>query len=161
MDGVAKAILAVTPRVRATVLLPPNPTVAQRMTKLLAGSAGIRLAPPLSHSATIEAMRCADLVLSDSGGMQEEAPALGVPLLVLRDKTERPEGLATGTTELVGTDADRIVATIERLRRDGRALQAMRRPAMPFGDGLASTRIARHCLTYREEAETARESRIA
>lgn len=161
LGGVAEAILALAPRVQATVLLPPNPTVTERMTRLMAGRAGIRLVPPMSHLATIEAMRRADLVLSDSGGMQEEAPALGVPLLVLRDKTERPEGLATGTTELVGTDSDRIIAAVERLRRDRRALQAMRRPALPFGDGLASSRIARHCLIYLEEAETAPESRIA
>ena len=161
LDGVAEAILALAPRVQATVVLPPNPTVTQRMTKLFAGRAGIRLVPPLSHPATIEAMRCADIVLSDSGGMQEEAPALGVPLLVLRCKTERPEGLATGTTELVGTGPDRIIATVERLYRDRRALRAMRSPALPFGDGLASSRIALHCLMFLEEAGEARESRIA
>ncbi|HYC95110.1 MAG TPA: UDP-N-acetylglucosamine 2-epimerase (non-hydrolyzing), partial [Sphingomicrobium sp.] len=110
LDHVAKAItLLCEQRVRANVLLPPNPTVTERMTKLLGGKQGIRLIPPLSHRATVEAMRDADLVLSDSGGMQEEAPALGVPLLILRDKTERPEGLASGTMMLVGTDPDRIV----------------------------------------------------
>ena len=91
----------------------------------------------------IEAMRRADLVLSDSGGMQEEAPALGVPLLVLRDKTERPEGIATGSMELVGTDPDRIVAAVERLRRDpARADGDGDVPRLPFGDGHAAPRIA-------------------
>ncbi len=162
LDGVASATAALCrQRIEANVLLPPNPMVTERMTKLLGGKQGIRLIPPLSHPATIEAMRDADLILSDSGGMQEEAPALGVPLLILRGKTERPEGLASGTMMLVGTDADRIVATVEGLRRNRAALAAMRRPCLPFGDGQAATRIARHCLLFLEGAGTARESRIA
>lgn len=161
LDGLAKAILALGPRVEAMVILPPNPTVTERMTRLFGGRKGIRLVPPLSHSATIEAMRHADLILSDSGGMQEEAPALGVPLLVLRGKTERPEGLPSGSTALVGTDPDRIVEAVERLRRDRRLLQSMRRPSLPFGDGQASPKIARHCLDFLEETGTARASRIA
>ena len=161
LDGLAEAILALAPRTRITLLLPPNPTVTERMTGLFGGSASVRLVPPLSHPATIEAMRDADLVLSDSGGMQEEAPALGVPLLVLRDKTERPEGLATGSMELIGTDPDRIVEAVERLRRNPRLLRSMRRPSLPFGDGRASPRIARHCLTFLDEAAASPESRIA
>ena len=162
LDGVAKAILALSSqRVEADVLLPPNPMVTQRMTKLLGGQRRIRLIPPLSHRATIAAMREADLVLSDSGGMQEEAPALGVPLLILRDKTERPEGLASGTMALVGTDPDRIIAAIEQLRRNRAAMAAMRRPCLPFGDGRAAARIARHCLAFLEETTAVRESRIA
>ena len=106
-------------------------------------------------------MRAADLVLSDSGGMQEEAPALGVPLLILRDKTERPEGLATGSMMLVGTDADRIISAVEELRRSSAALSTMRRPCLPFGDGHAAPRIARHCLMFLEEAAAARASRTA
>jgi UDP-N-acetylglucosamine 2-epimerase (non-hydrolysing) len=123
------------------------------MTRLLGGVERIRLSPPLSHAAMIEAMRRADLVLSDSGGIQEEAPALGVPLLVLRDKTERPEGLATGSMELVGTDPLRIVATVMRLRRNRAALRAMATPCLPFGDGHAAPRIARHCLAYLEDQQ--------
>jgi UDP-N-acetylglucosamine 2-epimerase (non-hydrolysing) len=162
LDAVADAITALCrQRIEANVLLPPNPTVTERMTRLFGGKAGIRLIPPLSHRATIEAMRDADLVLSDSGGMQEEAPALGAPLLILRDKTERPEGLASGTMLLVGTDADRIIATVDGLRRNRAALRAMRLPCLPFGDGHAAPRIARHCLTFLEDAATARESRIA
>jgi UDP-N-acetylglucosamine 2-epimerase (non-hydrolysing) len=162
LDAVASATATLCRRrVEANVLLPPNPMVTERMTKLLGGQPGIQLTPPLSHPATIEAMRDADLILSDSGGMQEEAPALGVPLLILRGKTERPEGLASGTMILVGTDADRIVATVEGLRRNRAELAAMRRPCLPFGDGQAATRIARHCLLFLEGAGTARESRIA
>ena len=161
LDGLAKAILAVGGRTRVTVLLPPNPTVTDRMTRLMAGAAGIRLVPPLSHAATIDAMRDADLVLSDSGGMQEEAPALGVPLLVLRDKTERPEGLANGTMQLVGTSPEQIIAAVERLRRNRRELTAMRRPSLPFGDGQAASRIARHCLMFLEQSAAEQESRRA
>lgn len=162
LDNIAKAITVLCgQQIKANVLVPPNPMVTQRMTKLLGGQRGIRLLPPLSHQATIEAMRDADLVLSDSGGMQEEAPALGVPLLILRAKTERPEGLASGTMVLVGTDPDRIVAKVEELRRNRAELAAMRRPCLPFGDGQAASRIARHCLAFLDEAETVRESRIA
>ena len=162
LDGVARAVTTVCGnRTEARVLLPPNPMVTERMTRLLGGKPGIRLIPPLSHPAMIEAMREDDLVLSDSGGMQEEAPALGVPMLILRDKTERPEGLASGNMLLVGTDADRIVATVERLRRNRAELAAMRRPCLPFGDGQAAGRIARHCVTFLEEMDSVRESRTA
>ena len=162
LEGIAKAVIALCQqRVEANVLLPPNPMMTERMTNLLGRKPGIRLIPPLSHRATVEAMRDADLVLSDSGGMQEEAPALGVPLLILRDKTERPEGLASGTMKLVGTDPDRIVAEVLELKDSRGALAAMRMPCLPFGDGQASPRIARHCLMFVEESETLRESRIA
>ena len=162
LDHVASAITTLCEqRMTANILLPPNPMVTQRMTKLLGGKQGIQLIAPLSHDATIEAMRNADLLLSDSGGMQEEAPALGVPLLVLRDKTERPEGLASGSMALVGTDPDRIVATVLELRRNPSALAEMRVPCLPFGDGQAASRIARHCVTFLEEIATIRESRTA
>jgi UDP-N-acetylglucosamine 2-epimerase (non-hydrolysing) len=83
-----------------------------------------------------------DLLLSDSGGIQEEAPVLGIPLLVLRDRTERPEAIASGNAILVGTDADVIVATVRRLLSDPRARAAMARPTLPFGTEGASDRIA-------------------
>ena len=81
-------------------------------------------------------------MLSDSGGIQEEAPALGVPLLVLRAKTERPEGIAAGTARLVGTDGQRIVIEVRRLLNDPVARAAMSRRVYPFGDGRAAERIA-------------------
>ncbi len=159
LDGMATALLQLTRnRVSAEVILPPNPAVTERMHRLLGGKRGISLVPPQSHAATIAAMRAADLVLSDSGGMQEEAPALGVPLLVLRDKTERPEGLVAGTMELVGTDPGRILAAVERLRKDRRLLREMARPSLPFGDGNSAPRIASLCLAYLDQMETARRS---
>ena len=81
-------------------------------------------------------------MLSDSGGIQEEAPALGVPLLVLREKTERPEGIACGSARLVGTSADRIISEARQLLGDETALAAMRRRSFPYGDGRAAPRIA-------------------
>jgi UDP-N-acetylglucosamine 2-epimerase (non-hydrolysing) len=162
LDQIANAILQLSERrVVSYVLLSPNHSVTERLTNLLGGRRGIRLIPPLSHTSMIDAMRSVDLVLSDSGGIQEEAPALGVPLLVLRDKTERPEALATGSAELVGTDPVRIVAEVLRLKRDRSALRLMGRPCLPFGDGQAASRIARYCLIYLESQAKLEETRTA
>lgn len=124
------------------VLLPPNAAVAAGMRELLGGRFGIRLLPPLEHGAMLAAMRSATALLSDSGGVQEEAPALGVPLLVLRGKTERPEGVTSGNMRLVGNDRDRIVAEVQRLLTDQNAYTAMAQPRLPYGDGHAAERIA-------------------
>jgi len=86
-------------------------------------------------------MAGARLILTDSGGIQEEAPALGIPVLVLRTVTERPEGIASGNVRLVGTDPDRIVAEASRLLDDDAAHAAMARPAFPFGRGDAAMKI--------------------
>ena len=117
------------------VVLHPNPQVAQAMFALLSDEPNVRLVAPLGHGAMIDAMRRADLILSDSGGVQEEAPALGVPLLVLRDVTERPEGVAAGNAVLVGTDTASVVEAVSRLAADRAALAAMAIPRFPFGDG--------------------------
>ena len=162
LDHLAKALTALGQmQICSEVLLPPNARITERLTALLSGKGGIRLVPPLSHAATVQAMRDADLILSDSGGMQEEAPALGVPLLVLREKTERPEALATGSVELVGTDPEHIVAKVERLRRNRVELRAMSKPALPFGDGHSAPRIAAHCLAFLEDQALEKESRRA
>ena len=87
-------------------------------------------------------MRDCDLMLSDSGGVQEEAPALGVPLLVLREKTERPEALWSGNMRLVGTDTRQILDTVRKLLGDPVSLAAMAEPCLPYGDGRSGTRIA-------------------
>ena len=124
------------------VVVPPNAHVATTMRGLLDGAGNVVLHQPFAHGELVKRMRQADLILSDSGGMQEEAPALGVPLLVLRDKTERPEGIASGNMLLVGTDTDRIVSETIRLLSDAAAYAAMARPAFPYGDGRAARRIA-------------------
>jgi len=122
-------------------VLHPNAYVASVMRKLLGDRPAVTLIEPCGHDELLRRMRDADLVLSDSGGIQEEAPTLGIPLLVLREKTERPEGIGAGTSILVGTDRERIVGEARRLLRDRGALQAMRRQVFPFGDGQAAPRI--------------------
>lgn len=123
---------------RVAVVLHPNRAHSQRMRQLLLGVPSILFCQPLGHEATIAAMIAARLVLSDSGGLQEEAAALGVPLLVLRERTERPEAIACGSIELVGTEPKRIVEAVRRLL--GSTTRAV--PAFPFGDGTAGERIA-------------------
>jgi UDP-N-acetylglucosamine 2-epimerase (non-hydrolysing) len=132
------------------VLLHPNQHVAAQMRQLLTGVRGLSLIGPCAHDALLQRMRSADLVLSDSGGIQEEAPALGVPLLVLRDKTERPEGIDSGCARLVGTDQERIVAEARELLDDVVKRAAMSRPSFPYGDGRAAPRIAGILLEWME-----------
>ncbi len=124
------------------VVLHPNRHVSRTIEQLLGGFLAITLVPPCSHRRLIARMRECDLMLSDSGGVQEEAPALGVPLLVLRDKTERPEALWSGNMRLVGTGSAKIVAEVRALLGDPIALAAMAEPRLPYGDGRASYRIA-------------------
>jgi UDP-N-acetylglucosamine 2-epimerase len=112
------------------------------MRALLGQVPGIVLIDACSHSELVEGMRDADLILSDSGGIQEEAPALGVPLLVLREKTERPEGVVTGNMRLVGTSTEAIVAETRRILSEPLVRAAMSRRALPYGDGRAAGRIA-------------------
>ena len=138
----ALAAIAADGTARIEVILHPNPQVANRMGKLLRGTPNVELLQPCSHIELVRRMRDADLILSDSGGIQEEAPALGVPLLVLREKTERPEGIATGNMRLVGISPQRILAEARSLLSDAAALAAMARPAFPYGDGKAAPRIA-------------------
>lgn len=136
----ALATLATRPDVELLYPVHPNPNVAGPARRLLAGSARVRLVEPLDYPDFLSALAAADLVLTDSGGVQEEAPAFGVPVLVLRDKTERPEGIAAGVARLVGTDPERIV------RAAGRLLDAAGTPRTPrpnpYGDGRAAARIA-------------------
>lgn len=149
LRAIAEALseLAATHGMSIELVLHPNPAVAEAMRALLGGRAGIRLIEPLSHADMIEAMQSADILLSDSGGMQEEAPALGVPLLVLREKTERPEGIASGNMLLVGTDRRRIVDGVVRLLDPG-VRAAMSRRAFPYGDGRSAPRIAGHIADF-------------
>ena len=138
-------------------LLHPNAFVASSMRDLLDGVRGVRLIDPCAHEELLCRMRDADLVLSDSGGIQEEAPALGVPLLILRHKTERPEGIAAGSSRLVGTDRERIVAEARRLIDDPVARAAMSRPTLPFGDGHAGPRIASIIMSWLQERSLTRQ----
>jgi len=131
------------------VVLHTNPAVAEVMRKALKFGPAVALIPPLDHHAMIAEMRRADILLSDSGGVQEEAPALGIPLLVLRDKTERPEGITSGNMILAGTDRDRIIAQVMRLA-DPTIRATMSRPSLPFGDGKSGPRIAAAMVSWIE-----------
>lgn len=144
MSAVASALrqIALEGTASIEVVLHPNPHVSQTIERLLGGFHAIALLPPCSQRKLIARMRDCDLMLSDSGGVQEEAPALGVPLLVLREKTERPEALWSGNMRLVGTDTRQILETVRSLLGDPVALAAMAEPCLPYGDGRASYRIA-------------------
>jgi len=144
LQSIATALITLADRddVRIELILHPNPHVASRMTSLLAGNPRIALLPPCGHADLIGRMKGAYAVLSDSGGIQEEAPVLGVPLLVLRDKTERPEGLASGNARLVGTSAKRILAVCRTLLDNPSERAVMARRSFPYGDGRAAPRIA-------------------
>jgi len=120
----------------------PSPQVAPAVHAVLDGVPGVRLTEPLDYAATVAAVAASRFVLTDSGGLQEEAPTLGKPVLVMRRETERPEGLAAGTLRLVGADPAEIVAWSRRLLTDeGGAYTAMARASNPYGDGHAAGRI--------------------
>jgi UDP-N-acetylglucosamine 2-epimerase (non-hydrolysing) len=143
LDSIAAALAEIaSEEVQIDFVLHPNAWVADRMRCLLAAKPNITLLEPCGHEELLQHMRSSELVLSDSGGMQEEAPALGVPLLVLRKKTERPEGVAVGNAILVGTSTERIIEVTRRLLNDGAALSRMSRRSFPYGDGKAAPRIA-------------------
>jgi UDP-N-acetylglucosamine 2-epimerase (non-hydrolysing) len=107
----------------------------------LGGTPGIRLIEPLGYREMVRLMDSCWLILTDSGGLQEEGPALGKPVLVLRSVTERPEAVATANVELVGTDPERIFGRVRTLLEDAEEYGRMARPSFPFGDGHASPRI--------------------
>ena len=123
-------------------MLHPNPHVSSTLERLLGDCPGVTLVTPCSQRELLGQMPDCDLMLSDSGGVQEEAPALGVPLLVLRAKTERPESIWSGNMQLVGTGTKPIIEAVEELLRDPAKLAAMGRPSLPYGDGLSGQRIA-------------------
>ncbi|GMU23237.1 MAG: UDP-N-acetyl glucosamine 2-epimerase [Phycisphaerae bacterium] len=119
-----------------------NPAVQEPVREILGGCDRVRLIEPLNYTAFVSLLVRAHLILTDSGGVQEEAPSIGKPVLVLREKTERPEGVATGVVKLVGTDRAKIVGEASRLLSDKAAYEAMAREVNVYGDGLAATRIS-------------------
>ena len=118
-----------------------NPNVQAPVRELLADVPNVHLLAPLDYRSLVQLMKRATLVLTDSGGIQEEAPTFGVPVLVMRETTERPEGIAASVARLVGTARQRIVSEAERLLRDPDAHAAMSRGGNPYGDGQAAERI--------------------
>lgn len=145
MENIAHAVNAIAERDDVAVIFPvhPNPQVRAPMQKLLAARANVAIIDPLDYPQFVRLLSLAHIVLTDSGGVQEEAPAFGKPVLVMRDTTERPEGVVAGTAKLVGTDQQRILTELAILLGDPAAYAAMSRAHNPFGDGKASGRIAR------------------
>ena len=121
----------------------PNPNVKDVAHEMLGSSPNILLCDPLDYAPFVAAMKRAYLIISDSGGVQEEAPALGKPVLVLRDETERPEAVDQGVVKLVGPNYERIVTEAQRLLDDELAYREMARGISPYGDGLAAGRIVK------------------
>jgi UDP-N-acetylglucosamine 2-epimerase (non-hydrolysing) len=159
MQRIASALREFAERDDTVVAFPvhPNPNVTGPMRELLGDHPRIRLLAPLDYVPFVYLLSRAYVVLTDSGGVQEEAPALGKPVLVMRTTTERPEGVESGTALLVGTETDRIVTETTRLLDDRRHYNGMSRAHNPFGDGRASRRILR--ILTREANSPARSIR--
>jgi len=134
--------------VHIVVPVHPNPNSLKPVQAELAGVANISLLPPLDYISMAHLMKRSYLILTDSGGIQEEGPTFGVPVLVLRDVTERPEAVEAGTAKLVGTDRSRIVRETKRLLQDQGEYRRMARAVNPYGDGLASKRIVQALLDH-------------
>ena len=144
MEAIARSVADIAARPDVAVIFPvhPNPNVRPVMDAVLGGLANVAMIEPLDYPHFVRLLDMSDLVLTDSGGVQEEAPSLGKPVLVMRETTERPEGVEAGTAKLVGTDRARIVRSVVTLLDDDAAYAAMSRAHNPFGDGHASERIA-------------------
>ncbi|HMD03316.1 MAG TPA: UDP-N-acetylglucosamine 2-epimerase (non-hydrolyzing) [Candidatus Baltobacteraceae bacterium] len=145
MRGICEALreIAALPQ-KPQILWPvhPSPKVAPVAHAVLDGVPGVKLVDPIGYDVTVRSIERSYLVLTDSGGLQEEAPCLGKPVLVMRRATERPEGIEAGTLELVGPERGRIVAATRRLLDDEVAYARMARANNPYGDGQAARRIA-------------------
>jgi len=125
-----------------------NPNIQDPVNRILGDVPGVTLLPPIEYISLVHLMKAATVILTDSGGIQEEATGLGKPALVLRDKTERPEGVTAGVLKLVGTETDKIVFETKRLLDDPKAYQAMAHAENPFGDGHAAERIVKGLLDF-------------
>jgi len=143
LEAIADAIRQIAARTDVGIIFPvhPNPNVRRVMEAALAGLPNVALIEPLDYPSFARLLGIAEIMLTDSGGVQEEAPALGKPVLVMRETTERPEGVTAGTAKLVGTDAANIVTEISTLLDDKAAYEKMARAHNPFGDGHSARRI--------------------
>ena len=125
-----------------------NPNVQEPVNRLLSGLPNVFLCPPVDYVTFTGLMECATIILTDSGGVQEEAPSLGKPVLVMRNTTERPEAVSAGAARLVGVDKDNIFENVCELIEDHQIYTAMSQVSNPFGDGHASERIVSHIQNY-------------
>lgn len=145
MESVCRALarLATEPDVDIVYPVHPNPNVLDPVSRLLGGIPNVHLIPPMDYLPFVYLMSRAYFVITDSGGIQEEAPSLGKPVLVMRDTTERPEAVSAGTVCMVGVNEDRIVTEARRLLNDSDHYQRMSTAHNPYGDGHAADRIAK------------------
>jgi UDP-N-acetylglucosamine 2-epimerase (non-hydrolysing) len=142
-DNICRALARIADRDDVQILYPVhlNPNVQPVVQSQLGGLENILLSPPLDYLPFVSLLKKAHLIVTDSGGIQEEAPSLGRPVLVMRDVTERPEAVEAGTVRLVGTNPEKIVAETNRLLDDDQAYEHMSRAHNPYGDGKAAARI--------------------
>jgi UDP-N-acetylglucosamine 2-epimerase (non-hydrolysing) len=151
LAGIARAFLQILDKFSDTALLLPlhkNPTVREPLKALLGGHPRVFLTEPLDYAELVGAIQRSYLILTDSGGLQEEAPSLGKPVLVLRETTERPEAISAGTAKLVGTNSEVIAAEAAELLSNSTAYNAMAMAINPFGDGWAADRILQIVESY-------------
>ncbi len=167
LAGIAAAVVELSeqfPTVDFVWPLHPNPDIRATVTPILAGRANVHVVEPLPYPYFVDLLARATLALSDSGGIQEEAPSLGTPVLVLREDTERPEGIEAGCCVLVGTEPERIIAETSRLLSDQHALQRLIVDANPYGDGKAAARalaaIEKHFVQPSDTASVTRDERL-
>ncbi len=151
-----RAIVAARPEVQIALPVHPNPIVQDTLSRELGGSDRIVLLPALDYLSFIKVMSESWIVLTDSGGVQEEAPVLGKPVLVMREETERPEAMEAGVARIVGARRDGIVSGVLELLADDEARRRMAQPVSPFGDGHAAARIAGAIEQRRGEIEAFR-----
>jgi UDP-N-acetylglucosamine 2-epimerase (non-hydrolysing) len=150
LENICRALKELTRRGDVEIVYPVhlNPNVQEPVYRLLGEVQHISLLPPLGYLPMIHLQKRARLILTDSGGIQEEAPAFGVPVLVLREVTERPEGVEAGTLKLVGTETGDILREAQHLLDDPSAYAQMTKASNPFGDGQAAQRIVKAILDF-------------
>jgi len=156
LEGMAQALREIVekfPDTRVVLPMHKNPIVREPLQRILGDHARVSLVEPPDYLDFVRLMEGAHLVLTDSGGVQEEAPTLGLPVLVMRRTTERPEGVTAGTAKLIGTEREDIVREASLLLSDQSAYDAMSHAANPYGDGLASERIAAALLHFAGRGE--------
>ncbi len=144
MQGIAAAVARLArshPQLAVVLPVHPNPVVREALLPALYGLDNVLVVEPMGYGAFARLLRRSTIVLTDSGGVQEEAPSLGKPVLVMRDTTERPEAVSAGTARLVGTDPDRVYAEVNHLLTSAQAYRAMANAVNPYGDGRAAQRI--------------------
>jgi UDP-N-acetylglucosamine 2-epimerase (non-hydrolysing) len=146
LENICRALMEIVQENDVQVVYPvhPNPNVQDVIGRLLTGRERIHLISPLDYVSFVYLMQISYIILTDSGGVQEEAPSLGKPVLVMRETTERPEAIERGTAQLVGTEVDRIVGECRRLLNERHTYESMASLLNPYGDGRAAQRIVQH-----------------